>query len=77
MRSRPSQRVWHRLAEKLGMPVREAKQRISNDEYISWIAYYNLDIAAHSAAVNKTKGRGTPVSTPAQLESYMQQKGLA
>ena len=36
-------KFWFKLALKLGMPVREAQERIDSQEFTYWMAYNNLD----------------------------------
>lgn len=56
--------MWHRVAEVLGRSVWEAKLAVDLQEFISWIAYFELKHEYEAAAAKGEKPRPPPPEEP-------------
>lgn len=43
MIARPELKFWHRLAAQLGITLDECKEKVSSQEFTSWLAYWELE----------------------------------
>ena len=53
----PTKAVTFRLAEALGIPVRELRQRVDTRELGEWMAYWRYKADMEEAAIEKARNR--------------------